>query len=65
MPSAGDHCGMECQECGEESDELVRVKVEGKSRKLCPECHEVFVEQQEIAAEAGAAMRGMMEYKGK
>jgi hypothetical protein len=56
---------MECQECGDESDELVSVKVEGKSRKLCPECHEIFVEQQEIAAEAGAAMRGMMEYKGK
>ena len=32
---------------------------------LCPDCHELFTEQQEIAAEAGAAMRGMMEYKGK
>jgi ribosome-binding protein aMBF1 (putative translation factor) len=56
---------MACQECGEESDELVRVTVDGKSRKLCPDCHELHVEQQEIAAEAGAAMRGMMEYKGK
>ncbi|HWB78986.1 MAG TPA: hypothetical protein VG755_28690 [Nannocystaceae bacterium] len=56
---------MECQECGEESDELVKVTVDRKTRKLCPDCHEIFVEQQEIAAEAGAAMRGMMEYKGK
>ena len=55
---------MECQECGEESDELVRVKVEGKVRKLCPECHELFLEKQEIDEEAGRAMRGMMEYKG-
>jgi hypothetical protein len=62
---AGDHRRMECQACGEESDELVRVTVEGKGRKLCPDCHELFLEQQEIAAEAGAAMRGMMEYKGK
>jgi activator of 2-hydroxyglutaryl-CoA dehydratase len=62
---SGDHRRMECQECGEESDELVKVTVEGKGRKLCPDCHELFVEQQEIAAEAGAAMRNMMEYKGK
>jgi hypothetical protein len=64
-PPSGDTHRMECQECGEESDELVRVTVEGKARKLCPDCHELFEEQQEIAAEAGAAMRGMMEYKGK
>ncbi len=55
---------MECQDCGEESDELVRVTADRKARKICPDCHELFVEKQEIAAEAGAAMRGMMEYKG-
>jgi ribosomal protein L31 len=55
---------MNCHECGEESDELTTVKDDGKRRKLCPECHEVWIEQQEIAAEAGRAMRGMMEYKG-
>lgn len=56
---------MECQECGEESDELVKVTVDRKARKLCPDCHEIFVEKQEIEAEAGSAMRGMMEYKGR
>lgn len=65
MAPLGHARGMECQECGEESDELVKVTVDRKTRKLCPDCHEIFVEQQEIAAEAGAAMRGMMEYKGK
>jgi Zn-finger nucleic acid-binding protein len=55
---------MNCQECKEESDELVSVKDDGKRRKLCPECHEVWLEQQEVAAEAGRAMRSMMEYKG-
>lgn len=55
---------MECQECGEESDELVKVMVEKKARKLCPDCHEIFVEKQEIEAEAGAGMRRTMEYKG-
>ncbi len=56
---------MECQDCGEESDELVKVTVDRKARKICPDCHEIFVEKQEIAAEAGSAMRGMMEYKGR
>jgi ribosome-binding protein aMBF1 (putative translation factor) len=55
---------IECQECGEESEELTAVKVEGKTRKLCPECLELFEEKREIEAEAGRAMRGMMEYKG-
>ena len=53
-----------CQECGEESDELTTVKEEDTRRKLCPDCHELWAEQREIAAEAGRAMRDMMEYKG-
>ena len=55
---------MECSECGEESDELTSVKENGKRRKLCPDCHELWAEQREIEAEAGRAMREMMEYKG-
>lgn len=55
---------MNCQECGEESDELTTVKEGSKRRKLCPDCHEVWAEQREIEAEAGRAMRDMMEYKG-
>jgi protein-arginine kinase activator protein McsA len=53
-----------CQECQEESDELTTVTQDGKRRKLCPECHEIWAEQREIEEEAGRAMRGMMEYKG-
>ena len=40
---------MQCQECHEETDELTRVKVEGKNRKLCEDCLELWNEQQEIA----------------
>ncbi|MBL4685125.1 MAG: hypothetical protein JKY37_11090 [Nannocystaceae bacterium] len=54
----------DCQECGEASDELSTVTDKGKKRKLCPDCLELFEEQREIEAEAGAAMREMMEYKG-
>lgn len=55
---------MKCQECGEESDELFAVKEGSKRRKLCEDCHELWTEQREIEAEAGRAMRDMMEYKG-
>ncbi len=55
---------IECQECGDESDELTAVKDDGKKRKLCPDCLELFEEKREIEEEAGRAMRGMMEYKG-
>lgn len=55
---------MQCAECGEETDELTRVKEGGKTRKLCEDCHELWAEQREIEAEAGRAMREMMEYKG-
>lgn len=54
----------QCQECGEESDDLTAVKEKGKQRKLCPDCHELWQEQREIESEAGRAMRDMMEYKG-
>ena len=54
---------MLCAECGEESDETTTVREGGKKRVLCPECHEVWEAEQEVAKEAGRVMRGMMEYK--
>ncbi len=56
---------MKCQECKEESDDIVSVKVGRKKRKLCPECLEIMQEEEEIAAEAEGAMKEMMEYKGR
>lgn len=56
---------MECQQCGEESDELVRVKVGRKVVRLCEDCADRKREQAEVAREAGSVMRDMMEYKGK
>lgn len=56
---------MECQDCGEEADEIVKVKVGRKVLKLCEECAEVRQEQENIADEAESAMQGMMEYKGR
>jgi ribosome-binding protein aMBF1 (putative translation factor) len=56
---------MECKLCGEEVDELVAVKVEGRKRKACAECAERLEQEGEIADGALGAMRDMMGYKGK
>jgi ribosome-binding protein aMBF1 (putative translation factor) len=56
---------MECQECGQEADELVKVKVGKKTMKLCEDCASRAEEEAEVAGEAESKMRGMMEYKGK
>lgn len=56
---------MTCQDCEEEVDELIPVKVGRKRLKLCEECAEVREEQAQIADEAESAMQGMMEYKGR
>jgi protein-arginine kinase activator protein McsA len=56
---------MQCQECGDESDELVGVRVGRKTVKMCESCAEDAGHQAEIAQEAEGAMQGMMEYKGR
>ncbi|MDP7037846.1 MAG: hypothetical protein QGI45_01705 [Myxococcota bacterium] len=56
---------MNCQECGDEVDELVSVRFEGKRLRLCEECAEIKQEEMAIAEEAESAMQGMMEYKGR
>ena len=56
---------MTCVECGEEADELVAVRVDGKNRRLCEDCAEDAQHAAEVAEEAESAMQGMMEYKGR
>lgn len=56
---------MECQECGESVDELVKVKVGRRTLKVCEDCADELREQAEIADAAESAMQGMMEYKGR
>ncbi|HEX3854601.1 MAG TPA: hypothetical protein VHW01_26740 [Polyangiaceae bacterium] len=54
-----------CKGCGEESDELVTVKVAGKSKKLCEACVDVAREQDQIAEESESAVQNMMGFKGR
>lgn len=54
-----------CKGCGEEVDELVRVEVGGKAKKLCSDCAERAEEEAAVGQESEAVVQRMMEYKGK
>jgi ribosome-binding protein aMBF1 (putative translation factor) len=54
-----------CKGCGEEADELVTVKVSGKSKKLCEDCADRARESDAIAEESEAVVQGMMGFKGR
>jgi hypothetical protein len=54
-----------CKGCGEASDELVTVKVAGKSKKLCEGCADALREQDQIAEESESAVQNMMGFKGR
>lgn len=56
---------MKCKSCGEDVEELVVVKVDGKTRKVCEDCATRIAEQSEVAEAATGKMKEMMEYKGK
>jgi ribosome-binding protein aMBF1 (putative translation factor) len=54
-----------CKGCGEEVDELVSVKVDGKAKKLCESCADEANEADNIAQESESAVQNMMGFKGR
>lgn len=54
-----------CKGCGDEVDELVTVRVSGKTKKLCESCADEAREADEIAEESESVVQQMMGYKGK
>ena len=54
-----------CKSCGDEVDQLVTVKVGGKSKKLCEDCADRAREQEDIAEQSEAAVQNMMGFKGR
>ena len=54
-----------CKECGEEVDELVKVKVDGRVKKLCEECADREREKSEVAEQSETVVQGMMGFKGR
>ncbi len=54
-----------CKGCGEEADELVTVKVDGRNKRLCEECADLQREKAEVAEASEAVVQGMMGFKGR
>lgn len=54
-----------CKMCDDEVDELVRVKVGGRVRKVCEDCADRLREEAEIAEESESVVQGMMGFKGR
>lgn len=54
-----------CKACGEEVDELVAVKRNGRPKKLCEECAEDVSHDAQIAEESEAAIQQMMGFQGR
>jgi hypothetical protein len=54
-----------CKSCGEDADELVTVKVAGKSKKVCVDCSERLDEEAAVGQEGEAVVQRMMEFKGR
>ena len=54
-----------CKECGDEVDELFKVKVDGRTKKFCEDCADRIREEMEIAEESESVIQDMMGFKGR
>ena len=71
-PSTSAACTLErskvmptCKSCGDEAEELIAVKVAGKTKKLCESCADEVREQGEVAEASEAVVQNMMGFKGR
>jgi ribosome-binding protein aMBF1 (putative translation factor) len=55
----------QCKSCGEDADELVSVKVNGKTKRVCESCAERENEQEAIRQDSEAVVQNMMGFKGR
>jgi hypothetical protein len=54
-----------CKSCGEEVEELVPIKVGGKTKRLCEDCAAEAQADEAVAEESEAAVQQMMGFKGR
>lgn len=54
-----------CKHCGEEDEDLMPVRINGKRIKLCEQCAEEIELAEEIAQASEAAIQQMMGFKGR
>jgi len=55
----------QCKSCGEDADELVQVKVDGKKQRVCENCADQAKEQAAILEDSEAVVQNMMGFRGR
>jgi ribosome-binding protein aMBF1 (putative translation factor) len=55
----------ECKVCEDEVDELVKVRVDGRTKRMCEDCADRLREEAEIAEESEAVIQQMMGFSGR
>ena len=55
----------ECKLCSDEVDELVKVRVDGRAKRVCEDCADRIREEAEIAEESEAVIQQMMGFRGR
>jgi len=54
-----------CKQCGEDVDELVKVKVGAKTIKVCEDCADRLREEADIAEASESVVQDMMGFRGR
>ena len=54
-----------CSGCGETVEELQKVKVDGKTKKLCEDCIDTAKADAAVAEESESVVQNMMGFKGR
>jgi len=54
-----------CQACGDDVDEIQKLKVGKRTLKLCESCADEKREQLELGEAAEGVLKDMMEWKGR
>ena len=54
-----------CKECENDVEQLLTVKVAGKSKKMCEDCVDRAREEAEVAEASESVVQGMMGFKGR
>jgi ribosome-binding protein aMBF1 (putative translation factor) len=54
-----------CKECKDEVDELMKVRLHGKTVRACEDCADRLREEAEVAEASEGVIQDMMGYKGR
>jgi hypothetical protein len=55
----------QCKSCGEDADELITVKLDGRKQRICESCADQANVEQTIREDSEAVVQNMMGFRGR